>query len=155
MTDYSSFDDHQVKHMEMIQAVISRLGNDSFLVKGWTVTVLAAFLGFAVTQDKWELALASLGPTLLFWILDATYLRSERLFRHLYERVRRGTAGIEPFFMGATSPDYRRQVAKEATELKAQNDASLWQTWRREALSIFYGAVLLAALLASAIICRT
>jgi hypothetical protein len=70
MTDYEDFDDRRIKHMEMIQAVVSRLGNDSFLIKGWTVTVAAAFLGFAVDQDKWQLAVASVGPTSLFWLLD-------------------------------------------------------------------------------------
>ncbi len=34
--------------MEMLQAVIGRLGNDSFLIKGRAVTVAAAFLGSAV-----------------------------------------------------------------------------------------------------------
>src|SRR5713226_9509943 len=99
MSDYEGFDDHRIKHLEMIQGVISRLGNDSFLIKGWAVTVAAAFLGFAVSQHKWQLALASVGPTLLFWFLDSTYLRNERLFRDLFNRVRKGTDGIVPFFM--------------------------------------------------------
>jgi len=34
----------------MVQAVITRLGNDSFLVKGWAVTVNGVFLGFAVSS---------------------------------------------------------------------------------------------------------
>lgn len=29
-----------VKHLEMIQGVINRLGHDSFLVKGWSMTIL-------------------------------------------------------------------------------------------------------------------
>lgn len=36
---YESFEDQRIKHLDMLQAVIGRLGNDSFLVKGWAVTV--------------------------------------------------------------------------------------------------------------------
>ena len=31
-----------VKHLEMIQAVINRLGNNSFLLKSWSMTVIVA-----------------------------------------------------------------------------------------------------------------
>jgi hypothetical protein len=154
MSDYDDFDDRRIKHMEMIQAVISRLGNDSFLIKGWAVTVAAAFLGFAVTQDKWQLALASIGPTLLFWFLDSTYLRNERLFRDLFNRVRKDDK-VELFFMSATGKPYMKRVTEEAKKKGSENAASLWQTFWRQALSLFYGTVILAALLATAIICRT
>lgn len=44
----------------MIQAAIGRLGNDSFLVKGWAVTVAGVFFGFAVNGSTSALAFASL-----------------------------------------------------------------------------------------------
>ena len=36
--------DHErvVKHLEFIQGVVDRLGRDSFLLKGWSMTVLVA-----------------------------------------------------------------------------------------------------------------
>jgi hypothetical protein len=153
--DYTDFDDRRIKHMEMIQAVISRLGTDSFLIKGWTVTVAAAFLGFAVTRDKWELAVASVGPTVLFWLLDSTFLRNERLFRDLFDRVRKRPDEVDPFFMGATSEPYVRRVQSESQEKGATDVASLWKTFWRRALSLFYGAVIAAGLLAAIVICRT
>jgi hypothetical protein len=155
VADYDDFDNHRVKHMEMLQAVIGRLGNDSFLIKGWTITVAAAFLGFAVSQDRWQLALASVGPTALFWLLDSTYLRSERLFRDLFDRVRMGEDQEGPFFMGATGDRYVARVKTEARRKGSENIASLWETVRRPALYLFYGAVIAAALLAAIIICRT
>jgi hypothetical protein len=33
----------KIKHLEMIQAVISRLANNSFLLKGWSITLVSAF----------------------------------------------------------------------------------------------------------------
>ena len=34
----------KIKHLEMIQAVIVRMGNNSFLLKGWSVTLISAYL---------------------------------------------------------------------------------------------------------------
>jgi hypothetical protein len=31
-------DERRVKHLEMIQAVVARLGNNAFLIKGWSIT---------------------------------------------------------------------------------------------------------------------
>ncbi len=151
VNDYRAFEEPRVKHLEMIQAVISRLGNDSFLVKGWSVTVAAAFLGFAVTRDSWQLAVAAVGPTVLFWILDSTYLRSERLFRELYARVR-ADDGVEPFFMSATGKAFVKRVAEEAKKAGSENAASLFRTFIRRALALYYVSVLLAAVLAASIL---
>ena len=32
----------KLKHLELIQGVINRLGSDSFRMKGWTVVLVAA-----------------------------------------------------------------------------------------------------------------
>ncbi|MFC9795312.1 hypothetical protein ACFVJI_21970 [Streptomyces sp. NPDC127584] len=91
--------DHQVKHLEMIQAIVTRLGNGSFLIKGWTMTLAGVFLGFAANRSSWRTAgLASLS-ILGFWLLDAYYLRQERIFRALYEAARQPGTSVELFSM--------------------------------------------------------
>jgi hypothetical protein len=50
------------KHMDYVQAVIARLANNSFLMKGWALTISSATLGFAVTQKHFGLAPAALVP---------------------------------------------------------------------------------------------
>jgi hypothetical protein len=141
MTAYEDFDEGRIKHMDMIQAVISRLGNDSFLVKGWAVTVSGAFLGFAVNASSWQLAAASLFPSVLFWSLDAYYLWAERLFRALYDCVRRGSEEIEPFSMAATREPFRRIAATCSGEAVA----SRWEIFHSGTLLLFYGAICVAA----------
>lgn len=154
MTEYGDFDDHQVKHLEMIQAVVARLGTNAFLIKGWAITVTGAFVAFAVDRDQWELAAASVVPTVLFWILDASFLRNERLFRHLFARVTKGHE--KPFFMGATSKPYVKRVKEEAENDKSKEDvSSRFKTFWRETLWLFYGAVILIALVVAVIICRS
>ena len=78
-----------VKHLEFIQAIVTRLATNSFLIKGWALTVAAAAFGFAVNRVDSRIAIAGSVVTVGFWLLDAYYLRQERLFRHLYNYVRR------------------------------------------------------------------
>lgn len=37
----------KLKHLEMIQAVINRMANNSFMLKGWTVTLVAGIFALA------------------------------------------------------------------------------------------------------------
>jgi hypothetical protein len=67
--------DARIKHLEFVQAVIARQASNSFLLKGWALTVAAAFFGFVATQLHWEVALVALLPVIVFWFLDAYYLR--------------------------------------------------------------------------------
>src|SRR5689334_11923188 len=100
---YAGFSAERIKHMEMIQAVIARLGGNGFLVKGWAVTVASALLGLAVNKTDDGLAYVSLMPAAAFWALDAYLLRAERLFRALFDEVRLSDTGVKPFWMAATS----------------------------------------------------
>src|SRR5437764_6004444 len=81
-------------------------------MKGWSVTVAGAFFGFAVNSDNRWLAVAGVLPTLVFWGLDAYFLRAERLFRKLYGRVRIGD-DVPPFFMSATSLKFTKLLSEE------------------------------------------
>ncbi len=35
----------KLKHLEFIQNTITRMANNSFLLKGWTITVVGALIG--------------------------------------------------------------------------------------------------------------
>lgn len=79
----------QVKHLEMIQDVITRLAQNSFAYKGWAITLVTGTLALAAMDDTPALvALVALIPISVFWGLDGYYLRQERLFRRLYDGVR-------------------------------------------------------------------
>lgn len=76
------------KEIDLIQACISRMASNSFLLKGWFISLVAVVL--AILKEK-SLD-ASITPivliiTLAFWYLDAFFLRTERLYRKLYEWV--------------------------------------------------------------------
>jgi len=93
MTEQRSDKDQVIKHLEMIQRIISRLGANSFLIKGWSITILAAALLFiANTGAAAWLALCFAVPMLGFWGLDGYFLWQERLFRKIYDSVRANSA---------------------------------------------------------------
>ena len=134
----------------MIQAVIARLGSNGFFIKGWAVTLFGAFIGFAISNENWELAMASVVPTLAFWSLDALFLRSERLFRELFDFVSTGSPGLPPFFMAATAPAFGAVLAT-----RGKSHLASWpRTAFRPTLVLFYGGLIAAALTTAALICN-
>ena len=81
--------DKKIKHLEMIQSVIERMGNNSFLIKGWSITLVSAIFVVAIQNQDKTSALWTLFPAVIFWFLDGYYLWQERLLRSLYEYVRK------------------------------------------------------------------
>ncbi len=80
----------KLKHLEMVQGIINRMAHCSFLLKGWSVTLVAALLALTLaTQEKIALIIISFIPVIVFWILDSYYLCQERLFRCVYDSVRK------------------------------------------------------------------
>lgn len=80
-----------IKHLEMIQGIINRLGSNSFLVKGWSMTLLIAGVMFIVERNIQNnfIILAFLIPAFGFWMLDGYFLNQERLFREGYNKIRK------------------------------------------------------------------
>lgn len=79
--------EEKIKHLEMIQGVINRMANNSFILKGWAVTLAAGI--FALPGSNSESVLSWIGciPIIAFWGLDTYYLLQERLYRSLYKKV--------------------------------------------------------------------
>ena len=86
----SEFHEEKIAHLGFIQGVINRMGNNSFLIKGWTVTLVAAIFALASKDTNQNFIYISLVPIIVFWLLDSYYLRQERLFRKLYGKVAEG-----------------------------------------------------------------
>ena len=79
------------KHLEFTQLVINRMGQNSFLIKGWTVTIVSALFALAAKDANQKFIAISYFPSIVFWILDSYYLYQERLFRKVYDFARKQT----------------------------------------------------------------
>ena len=80
------------KHLEFTQGVINRMGQNSFLIKGWTVTLVSALFALAAKDANQKFVIVAYFPTLAFWLLDSYYLYQERLFRKVYDHVRKANS---------------------------------------------------------------
>jgi hypothetical protein len=83
-------EDHR-KHLEFIQQVVTRANGNSFQIKGWTVTIVAALAALSAADAKPQFAWIAASAVIFFWLLDAYYLRMERLYRALYDHLREMT----------------------------------------------------------------
>lgn len=82
--------DNKHKHLDFIQSAINRMASNSFMLKGWTVTLVSAIFAFAATKEndnKEVFLLIAFIPTIMFWVLDGYFLWQERLFRGVYNEV--------------------------------------------------------------------
>lgn len=77
----------KLKHLEFIQQAINRMASNLFLLKGWTVTLIAAMFALAAKESRDLYFLLAYFPTLMFWMLDGYFLAQERRFRSLYDHV--------------------------------------------------------------------
>ena len=79
------------KHLQLIQDVITRMASNSFLLRGWSITLVTAVIGFTLKAQGEAygvyLLLTATILVLVFWLLDAYYLSQERAYKGLYKEV--------------------------------------------------------------------
>ncbi len=130
------------KHLEFIQNAISRMTQNSYLLKGWTVTLVAATFAVSLSVNSVWLVATALLPTIAFSMLDARYAREERLFRRLYDAVRRDRDQSwheEPDKVEAFSMDTQPYETYVET---------MRRTWASGSILAFYGPIVLVIVLA-------
>jgi hypothetical protein len=89
--------EQKVAHLTFIQGIITRMGQNSFLLKGWSVTIIAALFALAAQGVNGKYILVAYFPAIMFWLLDAFFLYQEKLFRKLYEKVASNEVSSEHF----------------------------------------------------------
>jgi hypothetical protein len=80
--------ENKQSHLQMIQGVVNRLSQNSFLLKAWSVVLVSALFALAASDRKVFFIYLSYFPAIAFWVLDGYFLWKERLFRALYDKVR-------------------------------------------------------------------
>jgi hypothetical protein len=124
------------KEVELVQNVIDRMGNNSFLIKGGAITLVAASL---LIEGKLYTNLVALLPWLVFWYLDAYFLRVERLYRRLYSWLAANRL---------TNKEFLLDMDRKSLEKRFGTDVDcLSQTMFSKTLIIFYGLLLTMILL--------
>jgi len=91
-----------LKKIEIVQDFIKRMAFNSFMIKGWTVTLVAVTL--LLKGSKYHVFVAYI-PIFIFCFLDAYFLRLERLYRRLYNWIRENRLKIDEYLFDM---NYRR-----------------------------------------------
>ncbi len=122
----------KLKHLEFVQAVINRMASNSFLLKGWSVTLVSAVFVLAVKDGNASVIPVAYLPVVVLWFLDAYFLRQERLYRRLYDAVR-------------VLPDERIDFSLDASGYSTVVAGYLATVWSIT-LRWFHGALLLVVI---------
>lgn len=81
--------DYVQKELDQIQAIITRMGTNSFQCKGWALGIVTLVL--AISQDSFLLSdwqsMILLLPVVVFWYLDGFFLYTEQRYRDLFNSV--------------------------------------------------------------------
>ena len=76
------------KEIDLVQACVSRMAQNSFIIKGWAFMLVAAFIALtAESLDLYAICAVGIFVLLVFWCLDAFFLKMESLYRFKYEWV--------------------------------------------------------------------
>ena len=126
-------DEKIIRHLDMVQGVIERMARNSFLLKGWAVTLVAASLWLIARGGMSSVQAGFLVILLVvtFWGLDGYFLQQERMFRRLYNSVRT-----------AKDTDFSMDIQEFADKVP-----DIWKTCSSNTLLRFYAPLLVAGVI--------
>ena len=76
------------KEIDLIQACITRMARNSFMLKGWTIALIAALIALGgKNADVSVLCVGGIIISICFWYSDAFFLKMEKLYRFKYDWV--------------------------------------------------------------------
>jgi hypothetical protein len=123
------WDSYELETIGTIQHIINRMATNSFIIKGWTVAVLGIILLLNGTRYQASIAVFAL---LVFWYLDAYFLRQKKTYRVLYDEIVDNKLNIGDEFF-----DIRTARCEAGIEVPRSSKLMLSKT-----LLIFYGSIL-------------
>ncbi len=80
--------DELFKEIDLLQSCISRMAQNSFMIKGWALTLFAGATVFTKGANLGTFNLflfTTFIPFICFWVLDTFYLHTEMKYRKMYE----------------------------------------------------------------------
>lgn len=139
------------KHLDFIQAVVTRMSAASSSAKGWLLPVATAAYGFALVQRSGSVGLLGVCAVLLFSYIDANYLRQERAYRKLYNAVVTGDGRVPLYSL---DPAHANDPLPDADSITKRQRAlsivrrwvpamDIWISW---SITPFYGSLLFLGL---------
>ena len=120
---------YELETIGTIQHIINRIATNSFIIKGWTVAVLGIILLLNGTRYQASIAVFAL---LVFWYLDAYFLRQKKTYRTLYNEIIDNKLNISDEFFDIRTARYEAGIEVPRSS----------KLMRSKTLLIFYGSIL-------------
>lgn len=90
-TKHNNLEEVLHKEIDLVQDIIKRMAGNSFLVKGWLITLFTTAMVFIkdlpTSNNLLFAILAILFAIVSFWYIDAFFLHKEKCYRALYEHI--------------------------------------------------------------------
>lgn len=129
------------KEIDLIQSCINRMSQFSFLIKGWTVSLIAVVLTlFSASLNMNALSAICYVIIVVFWGLDAYYLHLERLFRFKYEWVIQHRKNTKKYMFDLNPHNKKMRIN--------HSNSSLLKVFFSLHLCVLYGTLILLVTLA-------
>ena len=127
------------KEIDLIQSCIERMARNSFMIKGWALTILAGFVAFlndSVLTSPWLVICGIIIPYLGFWYIDAYFLHTEKCYRKLYNwTIANRKIGNREY-----------QYCLDPSRFKEECD-SIFKVFFSTTLSVFFGMPILVMII--------
>lgn len=76
------------KEIDLVQNCINRMAQNSFLIKGWLITLLTVVIALLPEAINLKiLCVVGFATIFCFWYLDGFFLKMEKLYRWKYEWI--------------------------------------------------------------------
>lgn len=117
--------ERKLKHLELIQGVITRVAGNLFTLRGWMITLVVALSAAFLEFGRNELQAILVLVVVIFWVHDAYFLSLERSYRCLYNKVR---------LLKEEDIDFSMDVS----EFSKLRTTSIWYCMLSKTLAFFY-----------------
>ena len=124
--------ENKIKHLEMIENIIERMGHNSFQLKGWAVTLVTIIGALSSRETDRKFFILAFIPLIAFWCIDSFYLQSERKYKHLYKSVLKKLDSEIDFRMDTEGIEVKGTTMRYVSCLFSKTEAP------------FYGTILVA-----------
>ncbi len=107
MEDKKSLKEYLLAEVTIIQDIIKRMAFNSFMIKGWAITLVIVALLLKGTGYQFWIAFI---PLLVFWFLDTYFLWQERMYRELYKWVIENRLKTDEYLFDMNGSRFRKKV---------------------------------------------
>ena len=136
------------KEIDLVQECITRMAQNSFILKVWALGIVSALIALSGERiPLWALCLLSVGILVVFWVLDAFFLKMEKCYRFKYEWM------IEARLSGNRKDLYDLNPYNKATRKEGKETPNVFAVMFSKpcTLLLFYGIPIVAALVVPAL----